>query len=139
MKGIKGPMGEMKIPLRPDARPIKQIPYRLNPKYKKKVRIEFDRMLEAGIIEPVEESEWISPMVVQDKKTGEIIICVYLRKLNEAYLHDPFPTPFTDEFLDNVGGQEVYSFTDGFSGYHQIIIAKEDRHKTAFATEWGSF
>jgi hypothetical protein len=22
--------------------------------------------------------------------------------------------------LDNVGGQEVYSFTDGFSGYHQI-------------------
>jgi hypothetical protein len=28
---------------------------------------------------------------------------------------------------------------DGFSSYHQIIIAKEDRHKTTFATEWGSF
>jgi hypothetical protein len=69
MKGIKGPMGEMKIPLKPDARPVKQRPYRLNPKYKKKVKIELDRMLEAGIIEPVEESEWISPMVVQDKKT----------------------------------------------------------------------
>jgi hypothetical protein len=120
MKGIKGPMGEMKIPLRPDARPIKQRPYRLNPKYKQKVKIELDRMLEAGIIEPVEESEWISPMVVQDKKSGEIRICVDLRKLNDACLHDPFPTPFTDEVLDNVGGQEVYSFTDGFSGYHQI-------------------
>jgi len=24
----------------------------------------------------------------------------------------------------------VYSFTDGFSGYHQIRIAPEDRHKT---------
>jgi hypothetical protein len=36
MKGIKGPMGEMKIPLKPDARPVKQRPYRLNPKYKKK-------------------------------------------------------------------------------------------------------
>jgi hypothetical protein len=121
MKGIKGPMGEMKIPLRPDARPIKQRPYRLNPKYKQKVKIELDRMLEAGIIEPVEESEWIIPMVVQDKKSGEIRICVDLRKLNDACLHDPFPTPFTDEVLDNVGGQEVYSFTDGFSGYHQII------------------
>ena len=41
--------------------------------------------------------------------------------------------------LDNVGGQEVYSFTDGFSGYHQIRIAPEDRHKTTFATEMGSF
>jgi hypothetical protein len=118
MKGIKGPMGEMKISLRPYARPIKQIPYRLNPKYKKKVRIELDRMLEEGIIEPIKESKWIIPMMVQDKKSGEIRICVDLTKLNDACLHDPFPTPFTDEFLDNVGGHEVYSFTDGFSGYH---------------------
>jgi hypothetical protein len=36
----------------------------VNPKYKQKVRIELDRMMEAGIIEPVEESEWIIPMVV---------------------------------------------------------------------------
>jgi hypothetical protein len=72
MKGIKGPMGEMKIPLKLDARPVKQRPYRLNPKYKEKVNIELDRMLEAGIIEPVEELEWIIPMVVQDKKIGEI-------------------------------------------------------------------
>jgi hypothetical protein len=132
MKGIKGPMGEMRIPLNLDARPFKQRPYRLNPKYNEKVNIELERMLEEGIIEPMEESEWISPIVVQDKKTGEIRICVYLRKLNDACLHDPFPTPFTDKVLDNVGGQDVYSFTDGFLGYHQIQIAKEDRHKTTF-------
>jgi hypothetical protein len=41
--------------------------------------------------------------------------------------------------LENVGGQEVYSFTDGFSGYHQIQIAKEDCHKTKFAKKWGSY
>jgi hypothetical protein len=139
MKGIKGPMGDMRIPLKPYARIVKQRPYRLNPKYKEKVKIELDRMLEVGIIELVEVSEWISPMVVQDKKTGEIKIYVDLRKLNDAYLHDPFPTPFTDEVLDNVGGQEVYSLTNEFSGYHQIQIAKEDCHKTTFATEWGSY
>jgi hypothetical protein len=50
MKGIKGPMGEMRIPLKPYARLFKQRPYRLNPKYKEKVKIELDRMLEAGII-----------------------------------------------------------------------------------------
>ncbi len=46
----------------------------------------------------------------------------------------PFPTPFIDEVLDNVGGQEVYSFIDGFSGYHQIRIAKEEKNKTTFST-----
>jgi hypothetical protein len=63
MKGMKGTIGEMRIPLKPDARLVKQRP-RLNPKYKEKVKIELDIMLEAWIIEPVEESEWISPMVV---------------------------------------------------------------------------
>jgi hypothetical protein len=139
MKGIKGPMGEMRIPLKLGVKPVKQRPYRLNPKYKEKVKIELDRMIEAGIIELVKESKWISPMVVQDKKIGKFMICVDLMKLNDACLHDPFPKPFTNEVLYNVGGQEVYSFTDGFSGYHHIRIAKEDRHKTMFATEWGSY
>jgi hypothetical protein len=47
-------------------------------------------------------------MVVKEKKQGGIIICVDLRKLNDACLHDSFPTPFIDEVLENVGGQEAY-------------------------------
>jgi hypothetical protein len=97
-------------------------------------------MLEASIIEPVEESEWISPMVIQDKKQGRgIRIYVDLRKLNDACLHNPFPTSFTDEVLENVGGHEAYSFTNGLSSYHQIKKAQEDRYKTTFMIEWGSY
>lgn len=140
MKGILRDLGVMKVPLREGAKPFKQCPYRLNPKYKEKVKQKLDKMLVAGIIEPVEESEWVGPMVVEDKKTkGEIKICMDLRKLDDASMHDPFHTPFTYEVLDNVGGQEVYSFTNGFSRYHQIRIHKDNMHKTTFAIEWGSF
>jgi len=63
-------------------------------------------MLAVGIIGPVEESDWMIPMVIQEKKQKkEIRICVDLRNLNDACIHDPFPTPFTDEVLDNVGGR----------------------------------
>jgi len=55
---------------------------------------------------------------VQEKKIGEIRICADLRKINDTSVIDPFPSPFTDEVLDNVGGHEAYSFTDVFSGYH---------------------
>jgi hypothetical protein len=41
--------------------------------------------------------------------------------------------------LENTGGHQAYSFTDGFSGYHQIKIAQQDRHKTMFAKKWGSY
>ena len=78
-------------------------------------------------------------MVVQDKKTGEIRICVDLRKLNDACMHDPFPTSFMDEVLKGVGVQQMYSFKNGFSCYHQTQIAKEDHHKTTFVIEWGCF
>ena len=58
-------------------------------------------MIAIGIIEPIEESEWVSSMVVQDKKAkGEIKIYVDLRKLNDASIHDPFPTTFSDEVLE---------------------------------------
>ena len=53
LKGIVRDLGVMKITLKPDVKPIKQRPYQLNPKYK-----------EPGITEPVEESDWVSPMVV---------------------------------------------------------------------------
>jgi hypothetical protein len=94
----------MRIPLKPKARSVRQSPYRLNPIYKKKVKEEIHRVLEAGIIEPVEEYEWEILMVVQEKKQGGMRIYVYLNKLNDFFLHDPFPIPFTDDALGNVGG-----------------------------------
>jgi len=139
-KGIIRDLGVMNIMLKPNKKLVKQRPYRLNPKYKEKVHVELDKMLVVGIIEPVEESDWVSPMGVQEKKQkDEMRICVDLKKLNDACVHDPFPTPFTDEVLNNVGGQEAYYFTDGFLRYHQIKITQEDRSKTTFMTEWGCF
>jgi hypothetical protein len=133
MKGIVGDLGEMKIPIRAEARPIRQRPYKLNPIYKKNVIDEIDRMLEAGNIEPVEESEWVILVVVKENKKGGIRICVYLRKLNDVFLHESFPTPFTDEVLDNTGRQEAYSFVNSQSktvfsvelcrGYPKLLVA----------------
>jgi hypothetical protein len=78
MKGIEGEIGDMKIHLKTEARPVRQRPYRLNLVYKKKVKAKISRMLEAGIIEPVEEYEWIRPMVVQEnKKGGNIDFCIF--------------------------------------------------------------
>lgn len=69
LKGIVRDLGIMKITLKPNANLVKKHPYWLNPKYKEKVREELNKMLAAGIIEPVKESDWVSPMVVQEKKT----------------------------------------------------------------------
>ena len=107
---------------------------------KEKVKREIDKMLEAGLIFPVEEVEWVSPIVIQRKKgTEDIRVCVEYRSLNFVCVHDPFPTPFTDEVLEQVVGKESYSFTDGFLGYHKVRIVEEEKNKTTFIIKWGSF
>ena len=69
MKGIKGDLGEMRIVLKLDARPVKHQPYRLNPRVKEKVKMEIDKMLAAGLIFPVEEAEWVSPSPFRIRRT----------------------------------------------------------------------
>lgn len=59
--------------------------------------------------------------------------------LNNSFVHDHLPTPFSDEILDNVAGNEAYSFTGGFFIYHQVRIVEEDKKKTKFTTKWESY
>ena len=54
MKGILGDLGEMKIPLKPDAKLVRQRLYRLNLRYKERVKAELDKILDDGIIDPIE-------------------------------------------------------------------------------------
>ena len=92
-----------------------------------------------GFIYEVLYSEWVSPIVMVPKKNGKIRICQDYRKLNAVTKTDYFPLPFTDSILDTVAGHESYSFLDGFSGYNQVKIAKEDQLKTTFTTDWGTY
>jgi hypothetical protein len=93
-------MGEMNIELKLGSKPVIHRPYHLNPRVKEKVKTEIDKMLEAGLIFPVEEEEWVSLIVIQSKKDIEDTrVCVNYISLYSSYAHDPFPTPFTDEVL----------------------------------------
>ena len=86
----------------------------------------------------IEESDWVSPKGIQHKKMarGGIRVCVDFQNINvAACVHDPFPTPFSDEVLDQAVGKEAYSFTERFSRYHhQVRIVKEYnfRHGVGF-------
>jgi len=42
-------------------------------------------------------------------------------------------------FLEEVIGHEMYTFGDGYMGYHQMKIVPEDQLKTTFTTPWGIF
>lgn len=66
-------------------------------------------------------------------------MCVDYRDVNNACKKDNYPTPFIDQIIDDCVVCEIFSFTNGFSGYNQINICPEDQHKTSFIFSWGTF
>ena len=44
-----------------------------------------------------------------------------------------------ETLLQRVTGSGMMSMLDGFSGYNQVLVNKEDQHKTTFTTPWGTY
>ena len=107
--------------------------------YSLMVKEELYKLLRVGFIYIVQYSEWVSPIVMVPKKNGKIRICQDYRKLNAVTKKDYFPLSFIDSILDVVVRHECCSFLDGFLGYNQVKIAKEDQLKTIFTTDWGTY
>lgn len=64
--------------------------YRLNPKYATIVKQNIDKLLVASFIQSMEESIWLSSIIIVPKKNGKFIIYVDSIKLIRT-TKDPFP------------------------------------------------
>ena len=111
----------------------------MNPALRDIVKEEVQKLLDAGFIYPISDSQWVSPLVLVPKKYGRWRICIDYQELNKATFKYYFPLPFIDQVLDTLAGKKYFSFLDGFSGYNQIQIAPEDQDKTNFTCPWGTF
>ncbi|GJZ15370.1 reverse transcriptase domain-containing protein [Tanacetum coccineum] len=117
----------------------------------------FIKLLDAGLIYPISDSLWVSPvhyvpkkggMTVVENEDNELIptrlvtgwrVCNDYRKLNDATHKDHFQLPFMDQMLERLAGNEYYCFLDGFSRYFQIPIDPQDQEKTTFTCPYGTF
>ncbi|MEL7181406.1 MAG: reverse transcriptase domain-containing protein, partial [Pseudomonadota bacterium] len=119
-----------------DSRPIKLPPHRVAPGKLPDVKAEVQDMLQRGIIQP-SNSPYSAPIVMVRKKDGSNRFCVDYRRLNEVTRKDAQPIPNIDQTLDALKGSKWFSSLDLASGYWQVEVAPEDRHKTAFVTPDG--
>lgn len=94
--------------------------------------------LERGVIQP-SSSAWRSNICLVRKKDGSVRWCIDYRKLNESTIKDAYPIPNISMCLDCLAGASIFSVMDLQSGYWQLEMAPEDRHKTAFITKYGLF
>ncbi|GJX64097.1 reverse transcriptase domain-containing protein [Tanacetum coccineum] len=157
IKGVDPEFCTHKILMEEDYEPTVQSQRRVNPKIHDVIKKEVEKLLDAGLIYPISDSPWVSPVHCVPKKGGITVVknddndliptrlvtgwrvCIDYRKLNEATRKDHFPLPFMDQMLERLAGNQYYCFLDGFSGYFQIPIDPKDQEKTTFTCPYGTF
>jgi hypothetical protein len=114
IKGINPSLVMHKIHLEDNSKPSREPQRRLNPAMQEVVREEVIKLLDAGIIYPISDSKWVSPINIVPKRArltvvknqdNELVptrtqsgwrVCIDYRKLNVATRKDHFPFPFID-------------------------------------------
>ena len=129
------------ITLKEDAIPFAiSVPRKVPLPLYQKTKEELDRMLETGVISPMDQpTDWCAPMVVTPKSNGKVRVCVDLSKLNEFVRRENHPLPAVDTTLGRLAGSTVLTKLDANSGFWQIKLAWESRPLTTFITPWGRF
>ncbi|XP_055540746.1 uncharacterized protein K02A2.6-like [Wyeomyia smithii] len=135
---IKGVTVEIPIDhsIQPVHQAYRRVPYALEDKVEEKLNMP----LTQGFIEQVHEpSPWVSPMVPVLKDSGDIRLCIDMRRANGAVLRETHPLPLVDEILGSVDGATTFSKIDIKDAYHQLEISKESRPITTFITKTGLY
>ncbi|XP_063379687.1 uncharacterized protein K02A2.6-like [Cydia fagiglandana] len=96
-------------------------------------------MLTAGVITPVDHSDWATPLVVAHKADGAIRLCAdYKVTLNKVLMVDRYPVPRIDDLLSNISGYKYFSKLDLSQAYNQILLDDTARY-TVVNTHRGLF
>nr|GEY54584.1 reverse transcriptase domain-containing protein [Tanacetum cinerariifolium] len=102
---------------------------RVNPKIHDVIKKEVEKPLDAGLIYPISDSIWVSPVHCVSKKGGFTVI--------ENEENELIPTRLVTN--GRLAKNEYYCFLDGFSEYFQIPIDPRDQEKTTFTCPYGTF
>ena len=126
------------IPLNPDAEPPFKRMYCLSPSELQEVKRQVTELLQKQLVEP-SVSPFGAPILFVLKKGGDLRMVIDYRALNKLTIKNRYPLLRIDDLFDKLQGSQYFTSLDAASGFHQILLQKSDRPKTAFRTPFDHY
>lgn len=132
--------GTVSLKLRSNAVPKANPARRMNHLIKSKLLEYLQNFEKIGIIEKVNECcEWVSNLVVVEKKDKTLRLCIDPRDLNKYLLRDFYPIPTLDEIIPRVAHHKFYTVLDLKDGFFHVCLDKESTNLCSFSTPYGVY
>lgn len=128
------------IKLKNDASPVymkhRNVPFA----YKNSVFQELDRLEREGVIEPVDNSDWATPLVPVLKGDGKLRLCADYKVTVNKHLQDvKYPLPKIEEIFCSLNKGEKFSKIDLQMAYMQFSVSDETSKILTWNTEKGLY
>ncbi|KAK9401763.1 hypothetical protein NXF25_010119 [Crotalus adamanteus] len=107
---------------------------------KGKIDTELDKLIQQGVLEPVDSSPWETPIVTPLKANGDIRICAdYKCTLNKALQQHAYPVPVVSHILASLKGGRVFAKLDLAQAYQQLPVDAAAAVAQTIVTHRGAF
>ncbi|XP_017472395.1 PREDICTED: uncharacterized protein LOC108363521 [Rhagoletis zephyria] len=127
---------QVKDNIQPIRLPARRIPIAI----RSLVETELDRLCAQGIFEPVEYSDWATPIVPVLKSDGTIRICGdYKSTLNKAMLPHNFQIPSISSIISSIEGVKIFAKLDLAQAYQQLAVDEDSAMLQTVVTHKGAF
>ncbi|KRY49757.1 Uncharacterized protein T03_12337 [Trichinella britovi] len=114
----------------------RRVPFAL----KDRISEELDRLVEQGILEPVQHTTWTTPIVPVIKNDGSIIICGdYKCTVNKALRKDLYQIPAVNDILATLKKGRIFAKLDLAQAYQQLEVDEASAELQTIITHKGAF
>lgn len=137
-------VGEFKEPLelhtQPDTQPVVRPPRRIPYALRERLQDKLKSLVEQRIISKVEHPKnFVSNLVIREKKDGSLRICLDPMDLNNVLLREYYLIPTLDEIIPNLCNKNVFSVLDLSEGFYNIRLTEKSSDLCTFNSPFGCY
>ena len=112
------------------------VPYAL----REKIEQDLERLEKAGTVEPVQFSEWATPIVPVIKQDGTVRVCGdYKLTFNKVSKLDAYPIPKLDDLYTKLAGGKTFTELDLSHAYEQMLVDENSKEFLTINTHKGLY
>ena len=125
---------ELKPNIPPSIQPPRKIPY----SKLENLRHALDELEKRQIIATVDKAtDWVSNLVITEKKNGKMRLCLDPKQLNKAIKREHYNMPTPGDVQRDMSGKTIYTILDMADGFWHVQLDEDSSYLCTFNTPWG--